>query len=290
MKRSISKPAAILFSLAFSGFSASALHAAESYQLAKKGFVPPVGTVRTQETTVTTKDSAMTIQVPGQEIAGKANRSESHQEIAEVISPAKVRVTIKKSEVAGSMTVNGQDQETPEEPNALLNLPFILELKDGKWSASLESGAEPTAKQKDALKKKEFTANQEADVEMYGSTPRKVGDEWKADPSKIGIGEGAEMKGDYTVKFVEVKEVGGVKCAVLKATFDFKGNPGAGAGGPSSLAMKGEAVSVRSIADMADLEVKMTGSTTVDVSPQEGVQVHIVGPTEMIQKSTLKKP
>ena len=292
MKPFSSTPTAFLFSALLLGISTTAVRAAEAetYQLAKKGYVPPVGTVLTLENSMTMKDSAMTIEAQGQQIEGKASRTSSRQEISEVISPTKLRVTIKKADSQGTMTVNGQDQETPEEPEALLNHPIILELNDGKWTASLESGGEPTARQKARLNDKEKSANQESDLEMYGTTPRKVGDEWKADPSKIGVGEGTEMKGDYKVKFVEVKEVNGIKCAVLKATYDFKGKMDPSAGKVSSLAMKGEAVSVRSIADLTDLEVRLNSTTTVDVSPADGVAVHIVGPTEMIQKSTLKKP
>jgi hypothetical protein len=117
-----------------------------------------------------------------------------------------------------------------------------------------------------------------------------VGDEWKADPAKIGIGEGADLKGDYTVKFVEVKDINGGKCAVLKATYDFKGKPDADAGESAVMRMQGEAVSVRSIADMTDLEVRLNATTTIDMSPAEGVSVHIAGPTGMTQKTNLKKP
>lgn len=58
----------------------------------------------------------------------------------------------------------------------------------------------------------------------------------------------------------------------------------------ATIAMKGEAVSVRSIADMVDLEVRITATTTVNLSPSAGVDVRITGPMEMIQKTAIKKP
>ncbi len=126
---------------------------------------------------------------------------------------------------------------------------------------------------------------------MYGDSPRKVGDEWKVDPSKTGFGEGTDLTGDYSVKFVEVKDYQGAKCAVLKATYDFKGKIESQPGSPGlGMRMKGEAVSLRSIADLQDLDVQIDATMTLDGAPADGVTMNVEGPMKGTQKITLKKP
>ena len=122
--------------------------------LAKKGHVPSAGVIVTQETTGTLKDAAMTVNAQGQDINGTMNRSVKETETVQLVSPGKVRKVQTVSESNSKVTINGQDQETPDKPKALFNVPYILEQKDGKWVASLESGEEPSAEQKKALEAK----------------------------------------------------------------------------------------------------------------------------------------
>lgn len=269
----------------------SAIAAEDTYVLAKKNDVPPVGTVLTKDFSMGMKDGKVKISAGGQQIDGTMNRGETKKETAEVLSATKIKTTLLEQKIEGAMIVNGEEQDTSEPEDALLKTPVIMELKAGKWSATLESGAEPTAEQKTSLEKAAKEANTDTNFEMYGDTPRKVGDEWKVDPAKTGFADEADVKGDYTVKFVEVKEVDGVKCAVLKATYDFKGGLKAGDGEFSgTISLKGEAVSTRSIADMTDLEVKITATMTMEGSPAEGVTMRVVGPTLGSQKIAIKKP
>lgn len=287
--------------LVLSGFLLSALmylgtgvtaRAAEdgTYVLAKKNFVPPTGTKLSKEVSSDFKEAAMKINAAGQSIDGTMTRTESCTETREVVSPEKIRLVTESREVVGKMNIAGQEQPTPEQPDPLLKKAILLELKEGKWTAGLEGGGEPSETQKAGLEKLAVAANTDSDYHMYGDTPRKVGDEWPVDPSKTGFGDGAALAGTYSVKFVEVKDVDGVKCAVLKSVYDLVGKVETGNDEGLGMQMKGEAVATRSLADLTDLNVEINATMTLEGSPEEGVAMNIKGPMKGVQKIAVKKP
>lgn len=260
--------------------------------LAEKDDFPAVGVVVSKSSSMKIKDAALKVDAGGQDITGTMSQTKEVKNKDEVIAPNKMRRIIESDVSVGSMTRDGAEQKVPAKPNPLLGMPVICVKNDGKWTAELEKGT-PTEAQAEALDNMVVELSGESAFHMYGGgTPRKPGDEWKVDPAKIGFNGGKDLKGDYSVKFVEVKDHEGVKCAVLKATFDFTGKTlEGGAGGPEmSLHMKGEATSYRSLADRVDLEVNLNGTMTVSGSPGPAITMTMEGPLEMIQKSTVKRP
>ncbi|MES2922288.1 MAG: hypothetical protein V4819_12120 [Verrucomicrobiota bacterium] len=263
-----------------------------SFVLAQKHYLPPAGTVATKNTSMVMTDSAMTVKAGPQEMQGTASRTETGVETLEVLSKDKIRRLQVSKKASGKMTMNGQDQPSPETPDPLEGIPVILERKGETWTASLENGAAPAPEQQKRLDRMVAEIVRDSDFQMYGDTPRSPGDKWQVDPAKIGaFDEVKSVTGTYSVEFVEVKEFDGVRCAVLKATYDFKGKSEASDESQAmDIAMKGEAISRRSIADQFDLGVEIKGTMTVDGSPVENVTMHIVGPMTMTQKVALKKP
>lgn len=269
----------------------SALAAEETYILAEKNDMPPVGMVANKEFTMKLTEAAMTIKAGDQEIEGTMSFSEATKESMEALDSDRLRLVLKEKGTVGTMTVNGQDRAMPEKQHPLLNKPVILAKKDGKWSAAFEDGSEPDEEEKSALEAREKSANHDSDFAMYGDTPRKVGDVWDADPADTGLFEGDDTKGDYKVRFVEVKDVGGVKCAVLEATFDMSGSNKPKAGEPPmKIGMKGKAVALRSIADKVDLDVKITGTMSMETTPGPEMTMKVEGPMHGEQKVELKRP
>lgn len=265
--------------------------AEDAYVLAKSQYMPAVGTVATQESKKDLTEAAMTIHAQGNEIAGTMTRSQSTTSTREVLSPTKIRFLAKEQSVDDSMTVNGANRKLPAKPDPLIGKPVILELKDGKWSAAFEDGSEADEAQKSALEKIVKNANRDSDFAVYGGAPRKVGDEWKVEPSVTGFCEDDGATGTFTVKFLEVKEIEGVKCAILKSTFDFKGKlPANGAKNEPALGIKGEAITIRSIKDLTTLEEKFTGTMTMEGSIAEGATMKVVGPVKGSEKNTYKRP
>jgi hypothetical protein len=167
----------------------------------------------------------------------------------------------------------------------------ILERSGKSWSAKLENGESPDAEQKKRLDKIVEAADRDTDLQMYGDTPRKPGDKWDVNPALIGLFDTAgSVSGTYSVEFVEVKEINGVRCAVLKATYDMKGKSEMEDDKFMDMTMKGEAISHRSLADQIDLGVEIKGDMTISMAPAPNVTMLIKGPMTMTQKLTLKKP
>lgn len=263
-----------------------------TYVLAEKNFLPPAGTVATKDSTMVMEDSVMTVKAGPNEMEGTASRTETGNETLEILSKDKIRRLQVSKKSTGKMTMNGQDQPSPESPDPLVGIPVILERKGETWTASLETGDTPDAEQKKKLDKMVAEMVKDSDFHMYGDIPRRPGDTWQVDPAKIGaFGDVESVSGTYTVEFVEVKEIDGVRCAVIKAAFDFKGKSEASEESKAmAIALKGEAVSHRSIADRIDLGVEVKGTMTVSGSPVENVNLHIEGPMTMIQKVAVKRP
>lgn len=222
---------------------------------------------------------------------GTMSRSTLKKETLEVLSKDKLRRLVASEETTGEMKLDGQVLPTPDKSDALLAVAAILQRKGDAWTASLENGAVPNSDQKKRLDKMAEEANRDSDFQMYGDTPRRTGDKWSMDPSILrSIFDAKDLDGIYTVEFVEIKEFQGVKCAILKSTFDIKG--AALSGNDSSemkMAIKGEAISRRSLADLVDIDVELNCIMTVTGAPAPNVTMHVEGPMKFSEKISLKK-
>jgi hypothetical protein len=259
--------------------------------LAKRGNLPPVGTLVTTQSSMTMEDAAMIVKAGPQEMEGTATQKGSGNETVEVLAADKLRRLVISKKNEGSMSINGNEQPNPSKSDPLVGEPVLLERKDGTWTASLESGAAPGVEQRKGLDKMVEELERDSDFQMYGDTPRKPGDRWDVDPSKLmNFGDAEEVTGTYTVEFVAKEDFLGTPCAVLKATFDIKGKIGDGKNSPAmDMAYKGEAISRRSLAGLIDLGVEVDGIMTVSGSPAPNVEIEIEGPAQIVQKITLGK-
>jgi hypothetical protein len=267
---------------------------ADSHVLADKGSgkLPAKGSSHTKESSGDMKDAKMSVEAAGQKMEGVMSRSETSVEKWEYLADNKARRTLESKSVTGTMTMAGQDQPIPEETDALTGVPVVIELKDGKFTAALESGT-ATPEQTEALEKLNTTLEEDSDFAMYGDTPRKVGDKWSVDPKGLGaFGEAKDLSGTYTVEFVEIKDFEGTPCAVLKAQFDVTGKTEADAEGEPEMTVqiKGEALSHRSLADKVDLDASITSTMTMEGSPAPQVKMNVEGPFNLHQKVSIKKP
>jgi len=264
----------------------------EAIVLAREHYLPTAGTIITEESANTMVEAAFKATVGEQEIAGTMTRNGTGEITREILSANKFRYLLESKTTTGRTKINGKEKASPEKTDPLVGIPVILERKDGKWSASLENGDHPSAEQKASLDKQVAAAEKDSDFGMYGDTPRKPGDKWDVDPAKLtDFGDAVGITGECRVEFLEVRKLHGVRCAVLKATFDLQGKTqGTGGASKMDIRMKGEAVSHRSIADMIDLEVVMDGTFTTNGSPKPQMTMHMEGPIRVTAKNTLKKP
>jgi hypothetical protein len=263
--------------------------------LAKKNYVPSVGSIVTNEFTMSLVDGALKFKAGPQEMEGTMNNTESTKEIVEVLSPTKLRRTLASKDSITKMTINGQTQEPPPKSDALVGQPVILDLTDGTWTATLENGT-PDDDESKALSKVAKRFNDDGDLHTYGDTPRKPGDTWEMNPEQLAtLLDLDNAAGNCTVEFVDFEEFQGTRCALLKLTFNItarQNNDEANTEGdkPMTIAMQATATVHRSIPDMIDLAVNIEGTMTVDGIPQEGMTLHIEGPVRFTGKTSLKKP
>jgi hypothetical protein len=109
---------------------------------------------------------------------GTMNRKEASVTTYVSLGDNKSRRTLESKTANTQRALNGQEQNMPEKEDALLGVPVLLEYKDGKRVATLESGATAKGEQAKELEKLNKTINKRGDFAMYGDTPRKVGDKW----------------------------------------------------------------------------------------------------------------
>jgi len=264
---------------------------ADGHVLARKGSLPQPGKAITHSTVQEMKDAALTLEVGEQKIEGKASSKESTNEVVEGISATKVRRILTSKTSESRMVVMEQEQPGPEKADPLQGLPVILEEKDGKWTATLEEG-EATPEQKPALEQLAKRNSGDSDLAIYGDAPRKPGDKWDVDLAKLPTFGGAtDLKGSFVVEFVEVKDIQGTPCAVLKSTVDLSGTTAKEGDEPAlNIKMKGEMLTHRSLADLVDLESKLTATLNLDGTADQGVKMKITGPVSMNQTATVGKP
>jgi len=262
---------------------------AEGHVLARKGGLPLPGKSVTHSMLREMKEADLTLEMGDKKVPGKLTSKEATNEVVEGISPVKARRILTSKTIEARMVVMEQEQPSPDKADPLQGVPVILEEKDGKWEAALEEG-EATAEQKTALAEVANTANENDDLALYGEAARKPGDKWEVDLSKLpGFGGAKDLKGSFVVEFVEVKDVQGTPCAVLKSTVDLSGTK-AGEGPALNIKMKGEAVVHRSLADLVDLESTMTGTMGMEGEAAPGMKMKIDGPVTMTRTATVGKP
>ena len=268
---------------------AAAVTKADGHVLAKKNALPPVGKGRTEESSMAMKDAVLDIEAGGQKMAGTMSRKDTKLETLEALSPTKARRTLVSTKNEGKMVMNGQEQQTPSPSDPLTGVPVVVELKDGQWTATLESGT-ATPDQTTALGKVAKELASDDDYVMYGDTPRKPGDQWTVDPKSLtAFGDAEGLTGSFNVEFVEVKDVQGVPCAVLKTVFDITGKAASKEGEAGmSMKLKGESLVNRSLADQIDLDGKIDCSVSIEGSPAPQVQMTAKGPMTMATKASLK--
>lgn len=263
----------------------------EGIVLARKDFLPAVGTVVTTVASMDMEDAVMKVKAGPQEMEGTATQKSSGKETLEILSPEKLRRNVISKKNSGKMSINGNEQPADDKTDPLEGIPVIVERKGGTWTAALESGDKPDAAQQKGLDKMVDEIVRNSDLQMYGAAPRKVGDKWEVDPSKLmNFGEAEQITGTYSVEFVSVEDFQGTKCAVLKGIFEIKGKTvSEGNAPPMDLHFKGQAMSRRSIADMQDLDVEVDGTMAINGSPAPNVELEVKGPARITQKTSLGK-
>lgn len=269
-----------------------ALHAedAKTYVLAKKGATPAAGATLATKSTSEFGEAKLQVKFESQAAEGTMNNKQAVNEVQEGLAPGKLRRTLTSKTSEQHVVVQGSEQPAPDEADALQGVPVIVEYKDNAWTAKLEEG-EAKEDQKKALDELVKQYSNESDFTVYGDKPHKPGDKWDVDPKTFKEFAGMEkLEGKYSVEFVEVKEVRGIACAVIKSTVDLSGTSTEGHEDKHmKMKLKGEILTERSLADMVDLDSKCTATMSGESTLGEGMTMSMEGPFVAETTTTMEK-
>ena len=268
-------------------FSASA-EDAKSYVLAKKDYVPPVGTVLESSEAMNLKEGKMQMNFQGQPMEGLMSITESASEKVEILAADKIRYTLVKRASQQKMVMMGQAMPAEDKAKSIVGKAIVLTKKEGEWVGALEEG-KASAQEELEIKSVADQHNNKykSDHKIYGDAPRKVGDEWEVDGSDLmGFDD---MEGKVKVKFTKVEKLDGVDCAVLDCTFEVKGSP-EDLKGVEEMTVTGKILVHRSIKDLVDVSADFTGTITMtgNMEPQPGMKIGMKMNGAMTMKSSSK--
>ncbi len=232
----------------------------------------PVGKTIVAETTTEVEDGQMLIVFQGQEMEGTSSVSEMQRQKIEALDNNKLRYTILEDRKTERMTIMGQEQNSPEESSPLVGRALIAERPvDGPWTFRLEEG-EATEPMVRKLKRMTESLNENFDAKIYGTVPRKVGDEWTSEGVNLMGMEGG--RGTFVVKFEAIEDHQGERCARLTGTVDMTGTPDdVETGSDLSMRVTGTFSALRSLEHRVDLKNRLEGRLTLagTLEPQPGV-------------------
>ncbi len=258
--------------------------------LALEDDVVPVGKVRVDHFSMEMKEGTVNVTMPDRKMDGVMSIKETRKVKTEGLEKGKVRVTVLEEKKTEQMVMAGQAQPVKTTENPLQGVPVIAEKgADGKWSAELEEG-EATPEMVAALTKITDRMNKNLGTRIYGTEPRKVGDEWEMEGDDLmGINGG---KGTFKVKFEAIEEFQGEQCAKLTGSMDITGETPAAPGAKGlGMGMEGDFIVYRSLENLVDLSNVMKGKMSVggEMSPQPGLvmTMKMEGPMEMIGSTTV---
>ncbi len=254
----------------------------ESFILAREGDVMPVGQVIISDLNITMEDGSVSVHLPDQEMDGTLSIRETSKKKVEAVGERRYRHTIIEERKTQQSTMMGAEQPAKETLNPLQGLAVIAEMdENGSWTATLEAGEATMEMEKELTKIADQMQNQ-SDVKVYGTVPRKVGDEWvSSDSDLLGI---KDAEGSMKIKFEAVEDFQGERCAKLTGTLDLTGR--LEDDGPDGMKMRlsGDFVVLRSLEHRVDLQNRLTGKMEMfgELEPQPGIKMSMKmeGPLE----------
>lgn len=232
----------------------------------------PVGAVQEENFKMEIKAGKIVITMPEQEMEGTMSIVETKKTKTEGLAENKLRVTVVQDQKSETMEMAGQKQPAKVTVDPLEGQSLIVEKgADGVWTAMLEDG-EASPEMTEALTKISKKMGDSLGTKIYGTEPRKVGDEWEMTGDDLMGIEGG--KGTFTVKLESIEEFEGERCAKLTGKMDIAGNTPAGEGAQvMEMRMSGDFTVFRSLEHRVDLSNVLTGTMEVsgEMSPQPGM-------------------
>lgn len=254
----------------------------------------PVGAVLETTFSMEMEDGKITLTLPDRVMEGATTSKETKKQKIEGLAPHKIRNTLIMKEKTQQTTMAGNEQPPQTSSDPMVGIPVIMEEgDDGKWTATLESG-EVTPEIAKELEKLIKSKSEENDKRIYGTVPRKVGDEWVVTGDDLlGIDDST---GTFNVKLEAIEDYMGERCAKITGTMDVEGSGPADDEEVSGMKMRtsGAFTVYRSLEHRVDVSNELTGKMEVsgDLEPQPGIKMKMkmAGAMKMTGKAVVTMP
>ncbi len=263
-----------------------------SYVLASEN--PDIVPGRTMENTgvMTMEGGKFSMETPQGKIEGTVEMTTTTETRTKALTPEKVSVLTKKNETIRKMTMNDQVLPGAPEVKPLVDVPVVVTLSKGKWTAAREDGAEATTEEAADLKHIARNVSHVTDRAMYGTQPRKPGDQWKVD-AKDSLFSGddgiKDPAGTVELTFDKVGDYEGMKCAYLSGTVEISGKMAKEEkGSQGKVSMTGTVAIIRSLELGEDLLAEMKGKIEMKMEMPAGT-MNMSGPMTMKYGTTIVK-
>ncbi len=209
----------------------------------------------------------------------------------EILSNQTSRVTILGDLQRSKRTLGGLPQTDPPTEGALAGRTVTFGREGTAWRGTLEGGEASEEQQLEIEALAAKLGNEEA-VAMFGTEPRRVGDEWEIDPSNASIlTTGGEFTGSYLLRFERVEEYEGLRCAVLEGTIDVSRRTVDRLGGEDSgMRINARASIYRSLDHLENLKSEIVGNLVMSESPPLGGSRLVRGPLRISKSVKLTLP
>lgn len=219
-------------------------------------------------------------------IPGSIDTATSRRTWTQYLAPDKVVQTFISEKSRTSEGIAGPMETGPTKDSPMSGKTVSILKEEGHWTATL-SEEEATGEIQKTLDTISNTFNRNDDLLLYGSQPRRVGDEWEADFRSMG-GDTAES-GTVKVRFVRTEEFQGEHCGVFVVDIDLKGKR---RDGVFTMDKKGTAEIKRSLDNLVDLSLVLNGTVEMERSPQSGIVITGSGKqkVEITRKLVLPEP
>jgi hypothetical protein len=260
----------------------------QSYVLAGST-LPATGVTMTRTSTQELQDGTVTFNNGGKIVTGATTRKITCVEVIKVLAPDKFSRELTDSASSGNMVVGTESQPLSAAPNPFLHVVAVAtQGKDGRWRPALENGDPLTPEQLALMGNNINSSPFDSDLAVLGTEPRKAGEKWQIDASKVPSFEGLEnLAGRIDCEFTEVREVAAAPAAVIHFALDITGNP---PGSEARVHLSGELTQARSIEDRIELESHAREKVEITAPAAEGTETKVSGLSVKTMTTVVKRP
>lgn len=263
-----------------------------SIVLAQADYLPPVGTTMEISKSFVVTDSVVELESKEKRVHGSASASNVQKFAAKVDSDSEVTVEVVEDYKTNKLILNEQLVKEPEPQHSAVHGTVVrYKRSEDTWTPSFSKDGAPLepneAQQAKAKRIARNLLSHQSALEMYGTEPRKVGDQWKVDAANLSIfsDEESETSGEVSLTYLREESIEGIRCAVIAGEFIVNKKAG-----NMMTKMNGKLEAFRSPELMADVSLTLSGILTSNGSPQPGLKTTSTGPFKTTFTTKVNQP